>query len=191
MPDRFYGNRTNMDRDRGPYRRDREVRTIRGDRFEPRYSDDHGRGNDHYGADDDRRGGRSWFSGEDRDRDRDYDRGYGPDDHNSGLAMDETDRLIASNKVEGTAVYGRNGEKLGTVHNLMIDKYSGQVEYAVLKYSSGFLGFGEEYCPLRWRELHYDRRDQGYRVDMMPEDLKRRDRYDSTGRRVGRNADRR
>ena len=38
------------------------------------------------------------------------------------VATDETDRLIASNKVEGTAVYDRQGERLGSVHNLMVDK---------------------------------------------------------------------
>ncbi len=34
---------------------------------------------------------------------------------------DETDRLIASDKVEGTAVYNRAGERLGS-ENVMIDK---------------------------------------------------------------------
>jgi hypothetical protein len=28
---------------------------------------------------------------------------------------DETDRLISSDKVDGTTVYNRNGEKLGTI----------------------------------------------------------------------------
>jgi hypothetical protein len=34
---------------------------------------------------------------------------------------DETDRLISSEKVDGTAVYNRNGDRLGTVDHLMID----------------------------------------------------------------------
>jgi len=45
----------------------------------------------------------------------------------SGLANDETDRLISSDKVEGTPVYNPKGERLGKVHHLMIDKYSGRV----------------------------------------------------------------
>ena len=44
------------------------------------------------------------------------------------VATDETDRLIASNKVEGTAVYNRKGERLGSVYNFMVDKRSGQVD---------------------------------------------------------------
>src|SRR3546814_13898145 len=42
----------------------------------------------------------------------------------------ETHRLIASNKVEGTAVYNLENEKLGTIVNVMIDKRSGQSDYA-------------------------------------------------------------
>ena len=33
----------------------------------------------------------------------------------------ETNRLIASNKVEGTAVYDRTGNRLGSVYNFMVD----------------------------------------------------------------------
>ena len=43
------------------------------------------------------------------------------------VATDETDQLISSDKAVGTAVYNRRGEHLGSVYNLMIDKYSGQV----------------------------------------------------------------
>ena len=63
------------------------------------------------------------------------------------IATDETDRLIASDKVEGTAVYNRVGERLGEVYNFMVDKYSGQVAYAVMSFG-GFLGIGESYHPL-------------------------------------------
>jgi hypothetical protein len=42
----------------------------------------------------------------------------------SGTATNETRDLIASDKVEGTSVYNQAGEKLGSVHNLMVDKRS-------------------------------------------------------------------
>jgi hypothetical protein len=47
------------------------------------------------------------------------------------LEADETHRLISSEKVDGTAVYDRRGERLGSVHHLMIDKYTGQVSSPV------------------------------------------------------------
>lgn len=81
------------------------------------------------------------------------------------VATDETARLISSDKVVGTAVYNRQGEHLGSVYTLMIDKYSGRVEYAVMSFG-GFLGIGERYHPLPWQVLTYDERQGGYVVDL-------------------------
>ena len=77
---------------------------------------------------------------------------------------DQTDRLISSEKVDGTAVYNRNGDRLGTVDHLMIDKFMGQVEYAVMSFG-GFLGMGESYNPVPWRSLTYDVNLGGYVID--------------------------
>jgi hypothetical protein len=82
-----------------------------------------------------------------------------------GVALDETRRLIASSKVEGTAVFDRAGEQVGTVYNFMVDKVSGQVAYVVMSFG-GFLGLGESYHPLPWRALTYDVRLGGYVVDI-------------------------
>jgi PRC-barrel domain len=87
------------------------------------------------------------------------------DNVRGAVATDETDRLISSDKAVGTAVYNRHGEHLGSVYNLMIDKYSGQVAYAVMSFG-GFLGIGESYHPLPWRTLTYDTRKGGYVIDV-------------------------
>jgi len=81
------------------------------------------------------------------------------------LEADETHQLISSEKVNGTSVYDRGGESLGSVHHLMIDKYTGQVAYAVMSFG-GFLGIGESYHPLPWKMLTYDTRLGGYVVDL-------------------------
>lgn len=88
----------------------------------------------------------------------------------NSTATDETDRLIASNKVEGTAVYDREGNKLGSVYNFMVDKRSGKVEYAVMSFG-GFLGMGEDYHPLPWDQLTYDTDQGGYVVNLTREQL--------------------
>ena len=87
-----------------------------------------------------------------------------------GVAIEETPRLIASNKVEGTAVYDTAGKHLGTVHNFMVDKVSGQVAYAVLAFG-GFLGLGENHHPLPWKALTYSVELGGYVVDIDPATL--------------------
>ena len=70
------------------------------------------------------------------------------------VATDETNTLISSDKVEGTAVYNRTGEKLGSIHTVMIDKVSGKVAYAVMSFG-GFLGIGDRYNPLPWDVFTY------------------------------------
>ena len=83
----------------------------------------------------------------------------------SSVATAEADKLIASNKVEGTAVYNQKGERLGTVENFMVGRRSGQVAYAVLSFG-GFLGVGEGHHPLPWNALTYDTKLGGYVVDL-------------------------
>ena len=92
------------------------------------------------------------------------------------VATDETDRLIASNKVEGTAVYNRQGERLGEVYNFMVDKRSGQVAYAVLSFG-GFLGMGQSYHPLPGKMLTYDTGKGGYVVDLSKDRLQNAPSY--------------
>ena len=90
--------------------------------------------------------------------------------------VDETERLISSQKVDGTAVYNHEGENLGTVDHLMIDKFSGQVAYAVMSFG-GFLGIGSSYHPLPWNALNYDVNLGGYRVDVNRARLEAAPRY--------------
>lgn len=98
---------------------------------------------------------------------------FGTDAYREGLARDETSRLIASDKVEGTPIYDRNGRKLGSIYNLMLDKFGGEVVYAVVRNRSGFLGLDDRYFPLDWSDLTYDTRVEGYGVEFTEEDLER------------------
>ena len=77
----------------------------------------------------------------------------------------ETTFLIGSDKVEGTAVYGRDENKIGSIERVMIDKLSGKVAYAVLSYG-GFMGIGDDHYPTPWASLKYDTRLGGYVVDI-------------------------
>jgi PRC-barrel domain len=86
-------------------------------------------------------------------------------------ARRETASLIGSDKVEGTAVYGPDDRKIGTVQRVMIDKISGKVAYAVVSFG-GFLGMGEDYYPMPWVKLDYDTSLGGYRVDITEDQLK-------------------
>ncbi len=94
----------------------------------------------------------------------------GEDDFQLRLETDETMRLIASNKVEGTPVVDRNGSRIGTIDNFMVDKYTGRVAYAVMKFGGTF-SFGSSLFPLPWPLLEYDEEKGGYALDIEKEDL--------------------
>ncbi|EKU73240.1 MULTISPECIES: PRC-barrel domain-containing protein [Sphingomonadaceae] len=92
------------------------------------------------------------------------------------IATDETNRLIASNKVEGTTVYNAQREKLGSIYNFMVEKRSGKVEYAVLQFG-GLFGLGSDYYPLPWDVLTYDTDQGGYVVNLDKSVLEQAPRY--------------
>lgn len=89
---------------------------------------------------------------------------------------DETGNLIGSDKVEGTAVYGANREKVGTIERVMIEKQSGKVSYAVLSFG-GFLGIGDDHYPLPWQSLKYDTGLGGYITGITQQQLEGAPRY--------------
>jgi hypothetical protein len=94
----------------------------------------------------------------------------------STLEARETHSLIGSDKVEGTAVYRSNGDKVGTIARVMIDKMSGKVAYAVMSFG-GFMGIGEDYYPLPWSLLTYNPRLEGYEVNLTDHQLKGAPKY--------------
>lgn len=104
----------------------------------------------------------------------------------------ESTGLISSDKVGGTTVYNTEGDKLGSIESVMIDKVSGTVRYAVLEFG-GFLGLGTDRYPLPWSTLKYDHNQGGYVVPLGKERLQGAPRYaehetpeytDDYGRRV-------
>ncbi|ABE64523.1 PRC-barrel [Nitrobacter hamburgensis X14] len=88
----------------------------------------------------------------------------------------DTGNLIASNKVDGTAVYGANDEKIGSIAFVMIEKISGKVSYAVLGFG-GILGIGDDHYPLPWSSLKYDTALGGYRIGVTADQLERAPKY--------------
>jgi len=84
--------------------------------------------------------------------------------------------VISSDRVEGTTVYNTAGEKLGSIDDLMIDKVSGQVRYAVLEFG-GFLGIGTDRYPLPWSLLKYDVTQDGYVVPLDKDKLEGAPKY--------------
>jgi len=88
----------------------------------------------------------------------------------STLETGETRSLIASDKVEGTAVYRPNGDKLGRIERVVIDKETGKVAYALMSFG-GFMGIGRDYYPLPWSLLKFNPRLDGYEINISEQQL--------------------
>src|SRR6185295_8913552 len=80
--------------------------------------------------------------------------------------------LIASDRVEGTAVRRPKGDKIGSIERLMIDKVSGKVAYAVLSFG-GFLGIGHKHLPIPWSLLNYNVELDAYELDIADDVLRK------------------
>ncbi len=89
----------------------------------------------------------------------------------------ETSRLISSEKVTSTSVENARGDSLGHIDDIMIDKISGRVAYAILQYGS-FLGMGGKRFALPWDLLKYDTGRNAYLVDISEDRLKNAPSYD-------------
>ena len=83
----------------------------------------------------------------------------------------ETHSLIGSDKVEGTPVRRSDGEKIGTIERVMIEKRSGKVAYAVMSFG-GFMGLGEEYYTLPWSVLKYNTALDAYELNLTEDQLR-------------------
>ena len=79
--------------------------------------------------------------------------------------------VISSDRVEGTTIFDRNGENIGHVDCVMIEKRGGQATEAVLSVG-GFLGMGEEKHCVPWSKLDYDTELGGYRLDVSEDQLR-------------------
>jgi hypothetical protein len=64
-----------------------------------------------------------------------------------------------------------DGDRLGEIYDIMLEKRSGNIAYAVMSFG-GFLGIGERYHALPWATLKYDTRQGGYVVGLTIDQLK-------------------
>lgn len=78
--------------------------------------------------------------------------------------------LISASDVAGTAVYGADDSKVGSIDRVMLDKQSGKVAYAVMNFG-GILGIGGDERPVPWNTLDYDTRLGGFRTSITEQQL--------------------
>lgn len=81
-----------------------------------------------------------------------------------------TDAIRAS-RVIGTSIYNTEGTSIGSIEDVMLDKTSNGIMFAVIGFG-GFLGMGEKYHAVPWSTLDYDPDQGGYVVPFTKDQLK-------------------
>jgi hypothetical protein len=84
--------------------------------------------------------------------------------------------LIASDRVEGTAVFSRDERQIGTIKSVMIEKVNGRVKYAVMTFVEPY-GREDEIYVIPWSKLTYDMNVHGYHTDLTEFHLKDAPRF--------------
>ena len=87
--------------------------------------------------------------------------------------------LIPADRVNGTDVYNKAGDRLGKIEDVAIEKISGEVAYAILSFG-GVLGLGAKFHPVPWKLLKYDEDKRAYVVPMTKADLEKAPMIDET-----------
>jgi sporulation protein YlmC with PRC-barrel domain len=77
---------------------------------------------------------------------------------------------IRAKKVLGTNVKDTSGRKIGEIEDVVLDKQSNNILFAVVGFG-GFLGMAEKYHPIPWSALDYDPGENSYVVNYTKEQL--------------------
>lgn len=77
---------------------------------------------------------------------------------------------IQASRVIGTDVYNTEGKHIGTIEDVMLDKTTNNIMFAVIGFG-GFLGIGEKYHAIPWSSLDYEKSRGGYVVPFSKEQL--------------------
>jgi sporulation protein YlmC with PRC-barrel domain len=77
---------------------------------------------------------------------------------------------IRAKKVIGSAVHDEDGEKIGQIEDVVLDKLSNNIMFAIVGLG-GVLGMGEKFHPIPWAVLDFDEDENAYVVPYSKEEL--------------------
>src|SRR5438128_25223 len=83
----------------------------------------------------------------------------------------------AKDEVIGRNVINNNDETLGEIYEIVLDKVSGKVAYAVLE-SGTFLGMGGKLFAIPWNSIHFDASKEAFILNVDKDKLKNAPGFD-------------
>lgn len=88
-----------------------------------------------------------------------------------------TNHVVNANDVIGVNVENMQGDNLGKIEALMLDKLNGKVNYVVLSYG-GFLGMGNKLFAMPWSIFSYNKDKDCFQIPLNEEQLKNSPGFD-------------
>jgi sporulation protein YlmC with PRC-barrel domain len=85
--------------------------------------------------------------------------------------------LLSASTLAGDDVYNRTEDKIGRIHDIMLDMASGRIRYAVMS-SGGFLGMGDRLFAIPWSALTLDADQHRFLLDVSAEKLRQAPGFD-------------
>jgi sporulation protein YlmC with PRC-barrel domain len=86
-------------------------------------------------------------------------------------------QVLSATTMIGDEVKNADGESLGKIEEIMIDRTNGHVAYAVLSFG-GFLGVGNKLFAVPWNSLTLNAPDHSFRLDVDKERLENAPGFD-------------
>ena len=80
-------------------------------------------------------------------------------------------KVVKASEVTGVSVHNQNGEHLGKINEVVLDKAMGRVSYLVLDFG-GLLHFGNKFFAIPWKLFAYDEQKDCFILNLTKEQLK-------------------
>jgi sporulation protein YlmC with PRC-barrel domain len=74
--------------------------------------------------------------------------------------------MFGANSITGMDVYDMQGQKLGSLHDSLINEASDKLEFVILSFGGQVSGVNQRYYPLPWHLLRFDETRDGYVIDI-------------------------
>jgi sporulation protein YlmC with PRC-barrel domain len=91
--------------------------------------------------------------------------------------MDFAPQILSATTMIGNHVTNPAGERLGKIEEIMLDRSTGHIAYAVLSFG-GFLGMGNKLFAVPWSALELNTRDHTFSLDVDKERLENAPGFD-------------
>lgn len=79
--------------------------------------------------------------------------------------------IVKTKDIIGVDVNNGQNESLGEIHEIVLDKLSGEVRYLVLSFG-GFLGMGDKLFAIPWNAINYDSQEDCFMLNISKDRLK-------------------